>query len=238
MSGVWELIDGSQGAPPTLRTGVTVDEVLHRLEAGETPSHLVDALHLTPADLISALGHAALGDDRGEGIGLTQALPSRPWLEDALSDSTWRALIPSAPRPARLALVAGLLQVHDFWEASHEAAQQADDLGERAVSAFWHGIAHRREPDSGNASYWFRRVGRHPLFKPLAESARPLLLSSGNPTVGDRLLDGDVWNPFAFIDLCADGNPGPGLVPLAGKLQRREMIALLDMTASALVLHA
>ena len=61
----------------------------------------------------------------------------------------------------RLALAAGLLQIHDFWDASHEAAQEADDLGERDFSAYWHGIAHRREPDAGNASYWFRRVGRH-----------------------------------------------------------------------------
>jgi hypothetical protein len=236
MSGVWELIDDSREAPATLRTGVTVDEILERLRAGETPSRLLDVFHLTPADLISALAHTALGDDQGEGLELTRTLPSRPWLEDALSDSTWQALVPAAPRPARLALVAGLLQIHDFWEASHEAAQQADDLGERGVSAFWHGIAHRREPDSGNASYWFRRVGRHPLFTPLAKSARSLLRSSGHPSLGDRLLEGEVWNPFAFIDLCADGNPGPGLAPLARKLQRREMVALLNMTASTLVL--
>lgn len=233
MSRVWELVDCRPGVPPSLSSGVKVDQVLDRLEAGETPKHLLDAFHLTPAQLIAALGHTALGDDQGEGIGLIQSPPSRPWLEKILSDSTWQALLPASPRPARLALVAGLLQIHDFWEASHEAAQEADDQGERAVSAFWHGIAHRREPDSGNASYWFRRVGRHPVFGPLAVSVRPLLASISDRSVADRLLDGNQWNPFGFIAFCRDGKPTPTLAPLARKLQRQEMIALLDETAAA-----
>ena len=83
-------------------------------------------------------------------------------------------MFPSVPHPKRLALAAGLLQMHDFWDASHDAAQQADDRGERGTSAYWHGIAHRREPDASNAAYWFRRVGRHAVFVPLAEAARPL----------------------------------------------------------------
>ena len=93
-----------------------------------------------------------------------------------------------------------MLQIHDFWDASHDAAQEADDLGESPVSAYWHGIAHRREPDPGNAAYWFRRVGRHRVFVPLADAARPLLADDAD--LGGRLLPQGSWNPFAFIDLC------------------------------------
>ncbi|WP_406696053.1 hypothetical protein V5E97_34170 [Singulisphaera sp. Ch08] len=234
MSGIWGLIDCRPGVSPRFSSGVTLDLVLERLEAGETPKQLIAALNLTPAGLIAALGHAALGDDQAEGVGLVQSPPSRPWLEPALSDSAWQSLLPAVPRSARLALVAGLFQIHDFWEASHEAAQQADGLGERAVSAYWHGIAHRREPDSGNASYWFRRVGQHSIFEPLAESVRRLLATLPDRSLGDHLLNGNQWNPFGFISLCRDGKPTPALAPLARRLQRREMIALLEATAFAI----
>jgi hypothetical protein len=124
--------------------------------------------------------------------------------------------------------------VHDFWEASHEAAQRADDLGERGSSAYWHGIAHRREPDAGNAAYWFRRVGRHPLFDRLARDARPLLDPSGDPATAAKLVTGDTWNPFAFIDFCTNARPGSDAAALALRLQRLEMLALLDASLHAL----
>ncbi len=129
-----------------------------------------------------------------------------------------------------------MFQVHDFWDASHEAAQEADDLGERSSSAYWHGIAHRREPDSGNASYWFRRVGgRHPLFGPLAAAVRHRLEEHGDPSLTARLIPGGAWDPFAFIALCADGRPGPQVAGLALDLQRLEMRALLGATAAAVL---
>ena len=94
---------------------------------------------LRRSDLIAALAAEALGDESSLGPALVQAKPRRPRLARALSEPAVASMFPSVPHPLRLAMAAGLLQVHDFWEASHDAAQQADDRGERGTSAYWHG---------------------------------------------------------------------------------------------------
>jgi hypothetical protein len=201
--------------------------VLVLLERGATLAGVALELGLEPLGLIAALAQAGLGDDGGAGPPLVQRPPQRPWLRGALDEDAWAELLPRASRTSRLVLAAGLLQVHDFWDASHEAAQRADDLGERVVSPYWHGIAHRREPDPGNAAYWFRRVGRHAAFVPLADAARPLL----DARTADRLIAGGSWNPFAFIDVCGEARRDDAVEHLARALQRLEMIALLGPTA-------
>jgi hypothetical protein len=209
--------------------------LLDLLRAGDTPAQARQALNLSPLELVKVLGSAAPGsDDPADWPGLTQGRPPRPWLAPALGVEACAEAFPEATRPARLALAAGLLQIHDFWIASHEAAQQADDLGERGFSAYWHGIAHRREPDAGNAAYWFRRVGRHAVFGRLAEDARPLLEAHGDAALTRSLLPADAWNPMAFIDLCTSARAGSDRAFLALKLQRLEMLALLEATAQAL----
>jgi hypothetical protein len=233
MSGVLDLVDAGAAGPATRRSGVPVHEIIRVLQSGTSPAKAVSMLGLDPAELVAALAHEALGPEGSEGLPLVQGAPRHDWTAGALEERAWIELLPSTSRPVRLALAAGLLQVFDAWDASHQAAQQADDLGERAFSAYWHGIAHRREPDSGNASYWFRRVGRHALFPTLGERARRIATAEGNPGVGDRLAPGDVWNPFAFIDFCAEGHPAGGVAPLARKLQRLEMVVLLQATADA-----
>ena len=127
-----------------------------------------------------------------------------------------------------------MLQILDFWDASHAAAQEADDLGEHSTAAYWHMVAHRREPDAGNALYWARRVGRHPIFEPLAEDARPLLEAQGIASLADRLTPGGAWSPSALIDLATRTRPGAALEALARRLQRLEMIHLLEASLAAL----
>ena len=143
-------------------------------------------------------------------------------------------MFPSARHPLRLAMAAGLLQVHDFWEASHEAAQKADDSGERTTSAYWHGIAHRREPDGANAAYWFRRVGRHPVFSPLAQAARPLFDQERLPELAEQLIPKDAWNPNAMTELCTTAKAGTPRERLARRLERLEMWLLLEASFGAL----
>ena len=206
-----------------------VAEIIGRLEAGESAG----ISELAAADLLASLAFAALGGDDALGPALIQQAPARPRLKTALEEPAVAKLLPGASRPARLALAAGLLQIHDFWDSSHEAAQAADDLGERGFSAYWHGIAHRREPDAGNAAYWFRRVGRHAVSGPLAQAARPILERHGDNRWTARLVGGDAWNSQAMIDLCTGARPGSDQETLARRLQRLEMQLLLDATVDA-----
>src|SRR5580704_4979982 len=67
-------------------------------------------------------------------------------------------LFPQSRAPE--AAVAGLLVYFSCMEEAHQVAQDV----ESAEGSFWHAIVHRREPDAGNAGYWFQRVGAHPIF--------------------------------------------------------------------------
>jgi hypothetical protein len=209
----------------------TSDEVAHnvvrRLEAGEASA---DA-GLDAVDLVAAIARLGLGGEGSEGPSLVQASPTYPRLKQAVADELLARLFPRSARADRLALAAGLLQILDFWDASHTAAQEADDLGEHATAAYWHMIAHRREPDAGNAHYWARRVGRHPIFESLAKAARPLLEAHGDQPLADRLTPGGAWSPTAHIDLAT--RTRPDTAALARRLQRLEMIFLLEASLLA-----
>jgi hypothetical protein len=214
---------------------MTISEILSRLESGVPAGRLCQSAALAPADLMAALAQTALGDDDSLGPTLVQTKPRRPRLAQGLSEPSLAGLFPGAPHRVRLALAAGLLQAHDFWDASHEAAQRADDLGEPAFAAYWHGIAHRREPDAGNAAYWFRRVPKHPVHKPLAEAALPLLVAHRDEPLSDRLIPAGAWNASAMIDLCTSARSGTPQETLARRLQRLEMWLLLEANFDAIV---
>lgn len=223
--GLWDdVVEQRDGRDVVVPSGATVVDVIQRLSDGETPAGLANATLLTPRQFVGLLAYVALGDgEPGSTPSLVQSRPSRPELEAALSEPGIDGLFPKASRPTRLALSAGLLQMFEFWDASHQAAQEADDLGESHVSAYWHGIAHRREPDPGNASYWFRRVGKHGVFGPLGRAASEIEREhSGSQVLG---LKGG-WDPYAFIRFCGESRTGQD--GLARLVQRAEMALLLE----------
>jgi hypothetical protein len=207
-----------------IEQATNLEAIVQRLEAGESPALLADSLGLGAVALVASLARVGLGDEASEGPTLTQVAPKHPKLAKALTESTLAPLFPGSTRPSRLALAAGLLQILDFWDASHNAAQEADDLGEASTAAYWHGIAHRREPDPGNAQYWARRVGRHPIHPALADAARAISEASSDRAANP----GNAWSPTTLIDLATRAKPGTPQAKMAQKLQRIEMICLLE----------
>jgi hypothetical protein len=95
--------------------------------------------------------------------------------------------------------VAGIWLLYDCLDESHTISQGIDT----ASGSFWHAIMHRREGDFSNAKYWFRNVGRHPVFAELGERAHVAasLREADSSLKEPRLRDG-AWDPFAFVDLC------------------------------------
>ena len=111
----------------------------------------------------------------------------------------------------------GLLLLWDFLDDSHEISQTMEGKGSPRTADYWHGLMHRREPDAGNASYWFRRVGSHPALDHLGTQliawlselkASPEMLQLAE----SRLLKNKSLDPFALIELSTAALRNPGSV--------------------------
>ncbi len=118
-----------------------------------------------------------------------------------LREESATKLFPGARAPE--AALAGIWLYHSCFEEAHGIAQEISG----ADGSYWHGILHRQEPDPGNAGYWFRRVGRHPVFPALHESAVTIL---GEATGRLSWKPGSTWNPLDFIDFCESARRKPG----------------------------
>lgn len=131
------------------------------------------------------------------------------------------------------AVLAGLLQINDYLDESHNHSQSIQGEGRDVNGDYWHGIMHRREPDYGNGKYWFRRVGHHPCFDKLAPLAEQALDECGSSAVDDwkhRVTGSNGWDGAAFIDLCqtAEQSSDLELTTAAKRIQWAEMLLLLE----------
>ncbi len=124
--------------------------------------------------------------------------------------------------------VCGILLYHGRDGEAHEAAQALSTPD----GAFWHGIVHRREPDPGNAAYWFRRVGRHPVFPTLRAAVREV--EAQFP--GCRLGMGADWDPIVWIDFweSARRDTDSSQWRMATEIERVEWRVLFDYCSEPL----
>jgi hypothetical protein len=123
---------------------------------------------------------------------------------------------------------AGLLLFLGDWEQAHELAQNIST----ADGSYWHAIVHRQEPDAGNAGYWFRQVGSHPIFPALRDKSAAILQQY--PGADFRLRS--KWDPHAFIELCeiAVRQPDSDTERAAIDIQHAEWLLLMDWCSAAL----
>jgi hypothetical protein len=138
-------------------------------------------LSALPPEIVVAIENAKL-PGLGEG-------PIDPTLTGLLKDpatGVWKAnrWTELSPTQRRLC-TSGLWLLAGDLTRSHEISQEI----ESAEGSFWHGIMHRREGDFGNAKYWFRRVGNHPVIEQIASLC-------------------PYPDPFTFVDACSQAKPG------------------------------
>lgn len=168
------------------------------------------------AKLLETAEPAALGPGPRTGV------LSEGRLDESLDAAFKKAQISPANQQLIRALV---LLWHDHLDAAHTLAQSI----ENADGAYVHGIMHRREPDYGNAAYWFRRVGRHQAFPELTRRASELLAKSADTRLQSGLIPRGHWDPLAFINACerAAGSGSREDHNLLREIQRIEFEVLL-----------
>jgi hypothetical protein len=151
-------------------------------------------------------------DGNGERLmPLVHGAPSHP---EARAQLDALAAVKTIPETA----LAGLYLYFSYWDEAHEIAQNISTQ----EGSYWHAIVHRQEPDAGNAGYWFRQVGAHPIFPVLRERAAAIGVDFGAS-----------WKPSAFIDYCEGVRQKPegDSERRALEVQRAEWQLLFDYCA-------
>ena len=141
---------------------------------------------------------------------------------DALKTLPAEKLFPGAHQPQ--AALAGLWLYFSCFEEAHELANDCSS----SEGHLWHGMVHRQEGDSGNAAYWFRKAGHHPIYSELSPEATRIVRR--HPSAEFRA---GRWDPFAFLSFCdrARSQPGSEQEQVAREIQRAEWQILFDYCA-------
>jgi hypothetical protein len=123
------------------------------------------------------------------------------------------------------AALAGLLLRLECWPESHNVAQEITSI----EGSYWHAILHRMEPDSANAGYWFRRVGKHPIFPDLQRRAGEILQESGPKHWRLKA----TWDPLLFVEWCDEARQKGGEAERAAEaIQMAEWDLLFEWCAA------
>jgi hypothetical protein len=164
----------------------------------------------------------SLGDDGNHLLPLTCGPCTNAEARELLSKLEPKLLFPEVDEPE--APMAGLWLYFSCFEEAHKLV----DYCESPEGELWHAILHRMEPDSGNAAYWFRKAGQHPVFSILArETTRITKRLKGAEFRTGR------WDAFAFISFCDRARTQPGSLQeqCAMEIQRVEWQILFDYSA-------
>ncbi|MEQ8847182.1 hypothetical protein [Botrimarina sp.] len=163
----------------------------------------------------------AIGDEPLMPLGAASPDASRRAELSSLA-GRWREELSEEPgvgdRSAFNCCVAAVWLLHNFLDEAHALSQEALT----PEGSYWHGVVHRREGDYGNAKYWFRRVGDHPVGSIVASAA------AEHPETVECALGGK-WDPLAFVEkvhaVAAAGGPE---ADACQAVQRAEWRALFD----------
>ncbi len=197
-------------------------KVAEALNRGLTLTQLAIQEKCQPAEILAGLFLASPLMNLRQG----KTKPGR--IADAFSPSQIGTCLETT-KPERFALSAGLLQWVGAWEASHQAAQEIETGPAAKLGAWWHAIAHRREPDAFNANYWVQRAG------PWPELAKQVLLGDSPDPESAEFFRQERWQPTVFFNAVANCSPGSPLEKRLERLQFREMLGLLEATWHAVV---